>query len=142
MNVLRLLAAAIGGTVAYFVLGFLAFALLPLKKEFAKYPAVYRSQDGIKTVMPYGMLGIFLSALALAMIYAALDRHSTGLIEGVRFGALIGIFVMGAFVLHNYVNLNIGLTLTMQQAIVYFVEWTMVGLVIGLIYSGARSTFH
>ncbi len=142
MNVLRLLAAAIGGTVAYFVLGFLSFALPPLKTEFAKYPAVYRSQDGIKTVMPYGMLGIFLSVLALAMRYAGLDRNSTGLIEGVRFGALIGIFVMGAFVLHNYVNLNIGLTLTMQQAIVYFVEWTTVGLVIGLIYSGARSTFH
>ena len=32
------------------------------------------------------------------------------------------------------VNLNIGLTLTLQQAAAYFIEWTAVGLVIGLIY--------
>jgi hypothetical protein len=138
MNLVRLLLAAVGGTVAYFFLGFLAFALLPLKTEFVKYPAVYRSQDTIKTVMPYGMIGIFISVLVLTVLYASLDRHSSGLIEGLRFGALIGVFAMGAFVLHNYVNLNIGLTITMQQAVVYFVEWTFVGLVIGLIYPGAQ----
>ena len=38
------------------------------------------------------------------------------------------------FVLHNYVNLNIGLTLTLQQAAAYFIEWTVVGLLIGVIY--------
>ena len=65
MNPLRLLLTAIGGTVAYFVLGFLAFALLPLKTEFVKYPAVYRSQDSIKTVMPYGMIGISISVFVL-----------------------------------------------------------------------------
>jgi len=46
---------------------------------------------------------------------------------------------MGAFVLHNYVNLNIGLTITMQQAVVYFLEWAFVGLVIGLIYPWAQT---
>jgi hypothetical protein len=51
----------------------------------------------------------------------------------------LGLFAMGAFVLHNYVDLNIGLTLTMQQAIVYFVEWTIVGLVVGLIYPAAQA---
>ncbi len=33
-----------------------------------------------------------------------------------------------------YVDLNIGLTLTLQQATAYFIEWTVTGLVIGLIY--------
>ena len=54
--------------------------------------------------------------------------------EGARFGALIGIFVVCAFVLHNYVNLNIGLKLALGQAAAYFVQWTIVGIVIGLIY--------
>ena len=75
MNLVRLLLAAVGGTVAYFFLGFLAFALLPLKTEFVKYPAVYRSQESIKTVMPYGMIGIFISVLVLTVLYASLDRH-------------------------------------------------------------------
>jgi hypothetical protein len=142
MNFLRLFLATLGGTIAYFGLGFLAFALLPLKAEFEKYPAVYRSQDSIKTVMPFGMLGMFLSVLVLAVLFAGLDRHGSGLVEGLKFGALIGLFAMGAFVLHNYVNLNIGLTLTLQQAAVYFVEWTVVGVVIGLIYPAAQSISH
>ena len=57
--------------------------------------------------------------------------------EGARFGALIGVFAICAFVIHNYVNLNIGLALTVGQAIAYFVEWTVAGLVIGLIYRGS-----
>jgi hypothetical protein len=139
MDFVRLFLAALGGTVAYFVIGFLTFALLPLKTEFMKYPAVYRTQDSIKTVMPIGMTGIFLSILVLVVLYARLGPHGAGWIEGLRFGALIGLFAMGAFVLHNYVNLNIGITLTMQQAIVYFLEWTVVGLVIGLIYPAAQA---
>jgi hypothetical protein len=50
---------------------------------------------------------------------------------------LIGIFAIGAFVIHNYVNLNIGLTLTLQQAVAYFVEWIVTGIVMGLIYRPA-----
>jgi hypothetical protein len=37
-------------------------------------------------------------------------------------------------VLHNYVNLNIGLKLALMQAAAYFLQWTIVGIVIGLIY--------
>lgn len=48
---------------------------------------------------------------------------------------LIGVFAVCAFVVHNYVSLNIGLKLTLEQAAAYFVEWTVVGIVIGLIYT-------
>jgi len=54
--------------------------------------------------------------------------------EGARLGVLIGIFVVCGFVLHNYVNLNIGLKLALMQAAAYFLQWTIVGIVIGLIY--------
>jgi len=36
------------------------------------------------------------------------------------------------------VNLNIGLKLTIEQGIAYFVEWTVVGIAIGLIYRPAH----
>lgn len=64
-------------------------------------------------------------------------RAGSGFAAGARFGALVGVFVLGAFVLHNYVNLNIGLKITLQQAAAYFVEWTVVGIVIGLVYKPA-----
>ena len=143
MNFTRIALAAIGAFVAYFVLGGLSFAALPwLKNEFLKYPAVYRSQEGIKSVMPAGMAAMFLAMLVLAVIYGMLYQGGSGFAEGARFGTLIGVFAVCAFVVHNYVNLNIGLKLTLEQAAAYFVEWTVVGIVIGLIYKPALPGAH
>ena len=94
MNFVRIVLAALGAFVAYFAVGGLAFAALPwLKDEFLKYPAVYRSQEGIKSVMPVGMAAMFVAILALAVIYALLYHGGSGIAEGARFGALIGIVV-------------------------------------------------
>jgi hypothetical protein len=135
MNYLRLALAALGGTVVYFVIGFATFGLIPsLRDEFLKYGTVYRTQDEMKTVMPVGMIGILLSIFVLAVLYSMIYKGGPGLTEGLRFGVLIGLFAIGAFVLHNYINLRIGLTLTVQQSVAYFVEWVAVGVTIGLIY--------
>src|SRR5580658_4438621 len=134
MNYSRIAPAALGGFVAYFAVGGFAAAVPALRSEFSKYPAVYRSQEAMKSVMPAGMAAMFLAILALAVIYARLYRGGDGVAEGGLFGALIGVFALGAFVVHNHVNLDIGLTLTLQQAAVYLVEWIVVGIVIGLIY--------
>ena len=139
MNFPRIALAALGAFVAYFALGFLAFALSPLANEFRKYPAVYRSQEGIKSVMPLGMAAMFVAMLALAVIYAMLYRSGFGPAEGARFGALIGVFSVCAFVVHNYVNLNIGPRLTLEQAAAYLIEWIVTGIVIGLIYRPSLS---
>jgi hypothetical protein len=137
VNYPRIFLAAVGAFVAYFVLGGLTFAVSSLGDEFRKYPAVYRSQEGIKSVMPLGMAAMFVAIVALAVIYAMLYQGGSGLAEGARFGALIGVFCVGSFVVHNYVNLNIGLKLTVQQAVAYFVEWVVVGIAIGLVYKRA-----
>jgi len=138
MNFSRIALAALGAFVAYFVLGGLSFVVAPsLANEFRKYPAVYRSQEDIKSVMPAGMAAMFLAMVVLAVIYAMLYQNGSGIVEGARFGALIGVFSVCAFVMHNYVNLNIGLKLTLEQEAAYFVEWLVTGIVIGLIYRRA-----
>jgi hypothetical protein len=135
MNLSRLILAALGGFAAYFVLGGLIFVLVPsLKTEFLKYPNIYRDHQGQMSHMPVAMAATFLSMLVLAVLYALTYQGGSGLMEGARFGALIGLFAIGSFVLHNYVNLNIGLALTIQSAVAYFVEWTVAGIAIGLIY--------
>jgi hypothetical protein len=138
MNLPRIFLAAFCAFVAYFLLGGLSFALLPLRTEFMKYPAVYRSQDAIRSVMPVGMIAMFVAMVVLTIIYAMLCRGGSGVAEGARFGLLIAVFSLCAFVIHNYVNLNIGLKLTAQQAVAYSVEWIVVGVVIGLIYRPAH----
>jgi hypothetical protein len=135
MNLSRVALAAVGAFVIYFVLGGLSFVLFPsLKDEFLKYPAVYRTPDAMKSVMPAGMAAMFVAMVVLAVIYAMAYQGGSGAAEGARFGALIGVFAICAFVIHNYVNLNIGSKLTLQQSIAYFVEWLVTGVVIGLIY--------
>jgi hypothetical protein len=139
MNYTRLAFASVAAFAAYMVLGGLIFGAIPsLKDEFLKYPNVYRSQQGQISHMPIGMSAMLLSMVVLAVLYAKIFKGGSGVVEGATFGALVGLFAIGSFVLHNYVNLNIGLRITVVSAIAYFVEWTVVGLVIGLIYKPAN----
>jgi hypothetical protein len=135
MNYLSLALAALGGTVASFAFGFLVFWLVPaLIEEAHKYPAVFRPKEEMTKVMPIGLVATFLSILVAAIIFARIHHGGSGAMAGARFGVLLGLFVVCAFVLHNYVNLNIGLKLALGQAVAYFLQWTIIGLVIGLIY--------
>jgi len=135
MNYSYLGLAALAGMVASFAFGFLVLWLVPaLIKEGHKYPAVFRPKEEMMTVMPIGIVATFIAILVAAIVFAMIHQGGSGPVEGARFGVLIGIFVVCAFVLHNYVNLNIGLKLALGQAVAYFVQWTIVGIVIGLIY--------
>jgi hypothetical protein len=135
MNFTRIALASLGAFIAYMALGGLMFGAIPsLKSEFLKYPAVYRDQQGQMSHMPTGMAAMLLSMVALAVLYAMIYKPGSGWVTGAAFGALIVLFAIGSFVLHNYVNLNIGLKITAISALAYFVEWIVVGIVIGLIY--------
>ena len=143
MNITRIALASLGAAVGYFVYGFAMFAAWPsMKTEFKKYPAVYRSEESMMKVMPFGMIGILISIVVVAILYAKIygvgvgSTLSTaeGVVSGAGFGALIGLFVVCVFVVHNFVNLNIGAKLTAYQAVAYFFQWLVVGAAIGAIY--------
>lgn len=138
MNYSRIALAGLGGTVAYFALGFLLFALLPVADEVRQFAAVYRPAESMKQVAPVGMLAMLVSMLALAALYAFGFRNGSPVVRGVRFGLLVGVFAAGSFVLHNYVSLNIGLRLALLQAVAYFVQLLGSGVVIALIYRPAK----
>jgi hypothetical protein len=130
----RIAVAGLGATVVYFLLGFLLFGLSPLADEYRQFPAVYRTPESMKAVAPVGLLGMTVSMLALAALFALTYRGDPPLAAGARFGVLVGLFALGSFVLHNYVNLNIGLRLTVGQGIAYFIQWLVAGIVIALLY--------
>ena len=135
MNYARIALASLGAAVAYFIYGFAMFAAWPsMKTEFMKYPNVYRPKDEMMKMMPYGTIAILISIVVVTVLYAKIDSAGGGIVSGICLGALIGLFSVCAFVFHNYVNLNIGLTLTIYQSIAYFIQWVIVGAAIGLIY--------
>jgi len=135
MNYMHILLAGFCAFVAYMSAGTLMFVALPqMKAESLKYPAVYRSHEGIMRMMPVAMVATLVSTMVLAVIWAKMYPAGAGWMQGWQYGALVGVFFEGSFVLHNWVHLNIGGKLTAMQAVAYFVEWTVVGLVIGLVY--------
>ena len=138
MNYARIALAGLGGTVAYFAIGFLLFALLPFEAEVRQFAAVYRPPESMQRVAPIGMVALLLGMMALAALYALTYRDSSALAQGVRFGLLVGVFAAGSFVLHNYVSLNIGLRLAVLQAVAYFVQMLSAGVVIALLYRPAK----
>src|SRR5258707_13775418 len=120
MNYSRLALAALGGMAASFAFGFLLFWLVPaLINEGHKYPALFRRKEEMNKVMPIGIVATFMSILLVAIIFAMIHPGGSGIGEGGRFVFLLGIFVLCAFVLHNYVSLNICLKFTLMQVGAY-----------------------
>lgn len=138
MNYPRIALAGLGATVAYFALGFLLLAILPLDNEVRQFPAVYRTPESMNSVAPVGIIALLVAMMALAALYAYAFRDGSPAARGVRFGLLIGLFAAGSFVLHNYVSLNIGLRLALLQAAANFVQWVGASVVIALIYRPHR----
>jgi hypothetical protein len=133
MNMKRIVLAAVAGFVAFFIYGGLVFGKL-LANDYRPYTSVYRSMPEMQQHMAVGMLCSIAAVLVLAIMYAKGYEGGSGAAEGVRFGLLIGIFAACTHIADNYVVLQIGGTLAAKMAVASLGEWTLVGLVIGLVY--------
>ena len=138
MNYTRIALAGLGATIAYFALGFLLLAVLPFADEIRQHAAVYRPEESMKRVAPVGMVALLIAMMALAALYGLTFRDGPALVQGLRFGLLVGVFSAGSFMLHNYVSLNIGLRLAILQAVAYFIQWVGAGVAVALIYRPAK----
>jgi len=141
MNYGRIAIAAVAATVVYYVYGFLVEGLL-IRKAFSPYSAVYRSADTVMGYIPLGFACTLIATFVIAMMYAKGYEGGSGAAEGARFGVLVGIFVVCTFVGPNYVTLNIGKKLALELAASALVQWTIVCVVIGLIYKPALPAAH
>jgi hypothetical protein len=136
MNYARLALAAVAATIFDAVYGFLVYGML-LAPEFARYPGVYRSNEGGQAFLPLMFGGLLIAIVAVAIIYAKGYEGGSGAAEGARFGFLLGVFVVFAFAAVNYAVLNIGRKIAVMTAAAGFVEWLAIGVVIGLVYRPA-----
>ena len=136
MNLIRIALAALAALVAYFIVGGIFFTVPALREEFAKYPAVFRTGEAIKSVMAIGMFGILLAIGVAVVIFARIHPAGASIVAGIKFGVILAVFQLGSFVLHNHMNLNIGWRLSALQGVVYAAEWIVVGVVISLVYRG------
>jgi hypothetical protein len=138
MNYGRLVLAAVAAFLVDGLYGFLVYGTA-LANQFAQYPAVYRPASDTSH-MPVLFAGLFVGALAATFIYAKGYEGGSGAAEGLRFGAALGLFVIGYSVLVSWAVLNIGATLACILAAAAFVEFLIIGLVIGLVYKPYPAT--
>ncbi len=134
MNYGRLVAAAVVATIVDAAYGFLVYGMV-LTQQFAKYPGVYRGASET-AYMPFLFCGIFVAMLAATWIFAKGYEGGSGAIEGARFGAAVGVFVIGYVCTVNYATMNIGPRHTAAMGAAGFVEWIVAGIAIGLVYTG------
>jgi hypothetical protein len=136
MNYARVALAAVAATVFDAIYGFLVYGML-LAPEFARYPGVYRSNEAGMAFLPVMFGGLFVAIVAASIIYAKGYEGGSGAAEGMRFGVLLAVFVVLAFAAVNYATLNIGRRMALMTAAAAFVEWLVIGTIIGLVYKPA-----
>ena len=136
MNYGRLALAAIAAWVVDAVYGFLVYGTV-LSSEFGRYPGVYRPNEVGPSYLPILFVGILLAMFVAAYVYAKGYEGGSGIQEGMRFGVLMGLLVVGYSGIVNYAILNIGRRLAGSVAIANLVEWTIAGIVIGAVYKPA-----
>jgi len=133
MNPKRIALAALAGWVTFFIYGGLVFGML-LASDYRPYTNVYRSQSEMQQHVAVGMLCSLLAIVVLAVMYAKGYEGGSGVAEGARFGSLVAIFAACTHIADNYVVLQIGGKLAAEMALATLGEWTLVGIVIGLVY--------
>ena len=136
MNYLRIAIAAIAATIVDAVYGFVVWGQV-LSAEFGRYPAIYRPGADQTAYLPLMFVGILIGMFFAAWIYAKGYEGGSGLVEGLRFGAVMGLLI-GSYVAGvNYGIMRIGKRMALTYGVGWFGEWLLVGLAIGLVYKPA-----
>ena len=135
MNYTRIVVAAVVATVVDALYGFLVWGMV-LNGEFARYPAVYRLGEN-QSALPLMLIGVLVAMFFASWIYAHGYEGRGGLTEGLRFGALMGLFIGAYNAGVNYGTLRIGKRMALTYGAGWIGEWLLVGLAIGLVYKAA-----
>ena len=133
MNYARLTIAAVAATVVDAIYGFGVYGTA-LTSQFAKYPGVYRPAAEQMPYLAPLFCGIFVAMLAASYIYAKGYDGGSGLAEGMRFGIVVGLLIVGYTVIVGYATMNVGPRHSGLLAVTALVEWVIAGVVIGLVY--------
>lgn len=131
MNYPRIALAAVVAWVASIGVSFVVNGYL-LMDLYAAHPALFRPQGEINMVLGFGaqLLGFF----AFAYMYAKGYEGTSGLQEGLRFGVLVGLLILGFASVWSYVVLAVSDALGMAWVIDGLVEMAIYGMIVGLVY--------
>jgi len=137
VNYGRLALAAVAASAVDAIYGFLVWGQV-LSAAFAPYPAIFRSSAEQTAYLPLMFVGVLVGMFFASWVYAKGYEAGAGALQGVRFGALMGLLIGAYMAGVNYGLLRIGKRLALTSGVGWLGEWLVVGLVIGLVYRPAE----
>ena len=138
MNYRRIVIAAVVATIVDAAYGIVVWGMV-LNGEFGRYPEVFRPAADASEYLPLMFVGVLLGMALATFIYAKGYEGGSGLIEGARFGALMGLLFATYTAGVNYGLMRIGKKLALTYSAGWFGEWLCVGIAIGLVYKPAAA---
>jgi hypothetical protein len=111
--------------------GFVVYGVI-LVDEFAARPDVFRPVA--EQPLALGFAGSVVGAFVLAYVYAKGYEGSNGLQEGLRFGTLVGLLMVGEAVFWNHVVLRVSGAFTAALTLAALIQYILMGIAIGVVY--------
>lgn len=99
--------------------------------------AALRPDADVTSKLPVGFVALLFGFLVFAHLYARGCRDGSGIAEGARFGALVGVLVVGFGIIWQWVLYPIDATMSAVMIVDNIAESTLYGAIIGAIYKPA-----
>lgn len=129
----------LSATLAYIVLS-MAVAVpwhFVLFEELYQRLAMYNREPPI---VPLGMLSMLIQGLVLAYLYPGFGKSGRPVLDGIRFGLVMGAFLFSVSTLANVAKMQVTSVtdFVLVQAAFHAVQFVIVGAAIGLLYEKLR----
>ncbi len=131
MNFSRLALAAVSAWGASLVIGFGVNTWL-MADIYQAHAQVFRPQAEMNLPLGFGVQ--LMAFFAFAYMYAKGYEGTTGTQEGLRFGVLVGLLVIGFATAWSYVTLPVSGTMGIYWTVDVLLEMAIYGAIVGLVY--------
>jgi hypothetical protein len=133
MNLSRVAIAAIVAWLAFCAFGYLSHAVL-MKDLYLAHSIIMRTETEANGYLPLAFGVALLAFFAFAYAYAQGYEGGRGAQEGLRFGVLIGLMLVGFATVWDYMTYPLSRTFFLAQVVDYVVEYAIYGMIVGAIY--------
>lgn len=106
-----------------------------LSNEYAATAALWRPQDAMTKMMPYGWFTTLIISFILVYIYhRGYEGQGSKLSEGLRFGFIMGVFTALPMAVWTYIMLPVTLTIALGWFAIGMIDLVIAGIIIAMLY--------
>ena len=137
MNHSRVALAGFVAWVVFCIVGYVAHAVL-MKDLYLAHAAIMRPDADANARLPMAFAVSLVGMLAFAYAYAKGYEGGKGIQEGLRFGVLVGVMLIGFVIVWDYMTYPLSRNMLFALVIDYIVEFAIYGVVVGALYRPRR----